>query len=234
ASRLPAHRRWAGTGACEPADRAGRPCRQCFGQARMRRLPARAIVWLAAAILPAHLRDWGRAMAVELAAIERPGAALGFALGCLGAALRQSLESPNIGPEGSPDMPQIRSSLRLPRRLAALCAGGATGLGLAYMAAAGAPLSYLATNAAALVIGLLAVGVLSEAGRLWPIPPGAVGPALAILLLLTSLFGVSAEGVRRWVSAGGILLQPALFLVPAFALWFARRRNAAALLALLI
>src|SRR5205085_310073 len=55
-----------------------------------------------------------------------------------------------------------------------------------------------------------------------------------ILLLLTSLFGVSAEGVRRWVSAGGILLQPALFLVPAFALWFARRRNAAALLALLI
>jgi hypothetical protein len=184
----------------------------------MRRGLAATIVRLAAILLPARLRDWGRAMAGELAAIERPGAALAFALGCLAAALRQTLSF----------------HLRHPRRLAALCAIGATGLGLAHMIAAGAPLSYLAINAAALAIGLLAVGVLIEAKRLWPISGGAVGVALACLILLTSLFGLSANGATRWISAGGILLQPGLVLVPAVALGFARARDSASLLAILI
>lgn len=179
----------------------------------MRRALAKTIVGLAAIILPAPLRDWGRAMAVELAVVERPGAALAFALGCLAGALRQTMSF----------------HLRHPRRLAAWCAIGATGLGLAYMNAAGAPLSYLATNAAALAIGLLAVGVLTEAGRLWRIAGGAVGAALAGLILLTSLFGVSADGATRWISAGGILLQPGLFLVPLVALGFARTRDTASL-----
>ncbi|HYI48333.1 MAG TPA: hypothetical protein VEX35_07710 [Allosphingosinicella sp.] len=197
----------------------------------MRRLLAQATVRLAAIILPARLREWGRAMAGELAAIERPGAALAFALGCLAAALRQALE-------GSSVMNQASSLLRHPRRLAAYCAIGATGLGLAYMISAGAPLSYLAINAAALAIGLLAVGVLTDAGRLWRIAPAvapaAIGVALACLILLTSLFGVSADGATRWISAGGILVQPGLFLVPAVALGFARGRDAASLLAVLI
>jgi hypothetical protein len=184
----------------------------------MRRRLAATIVRLAAIILPARLRDWGRAMAGELAAIERPGAALAFALGCLAAALRQT----------------ISFHLRHPRRLAAYCAIGATGLGLAYMTTAGAPFSYLAINAAALAIGLLTVGVLTEAKRLWRIGGGAVGVALACLILLTSLFGVSADGATRWISAGGIPLQPGLFLVPAVALGFARGRDSASLLAILI
>lgn len=202
----------------------------------MRRLLAQAIVWLAAAILPARSRDWGRAMAIELAAIERPGAAFGFALGCLRGALRQSLLSrlhPGLASEGRSVMHQ-EGSPRRPRRLAVLCAAGATTLGLAYLAMAGAPLSYFAINAAAFAIGLLALGVLTEAGRLWQIPSGALGLALAMLLLLTALFGVSADGVRRWLSAGGILVQPGLILVPAIALGFARARNAASLLAVLI
>jgi hypothetical protein len=201
----------------------------------MRRLLAEAAVWLAAIILPARLRDWGRAMVGELAAIERPGAALAFALGCLAGALRHAVSPHLLHPspalEGSSVMHPGSSLLSHPRRLAALCAIGATGLGLAYMIAAGAPLSYLATNAAALAIGLLAVGVLAEAGRLWRIAGGAVGVALACLILLTSLFGVSADGVTRWISAGGILLQPGLFLVPVVALGFARARSAASLLA---
>jgi len=182
----------------------------------MRRWLAAAIVRLATVILPAPLRGWGRAMAAELAAIERPGAALAFALGCLGGALRQAMAS----------------HLRHPRRLAASCAIGATGLGLAYMIAAGAPLSYLAINAAALAIGLLAVGVLTDAGRLWRFAGGALWVALACLILVTALFGVSAEGATRWISAGGILLQPAFFLVPAVALGFARGRDSAALVAI--
>lgn len=184
----------------------------------MRRRLAETIVRLATFLLPARLHGWGRAMTAELAAIERPGAALAFALGCLGGALRQA----------------VSFHLRHPRRLAACCAIGATGLGLAYMMAAGAPSSYLAINAAALAIGLLAVGVLTEARRIWPISGGAVSVALACLILLTGLFGLSADGVTRWISAGGILLQPGLFLVPAIALGFARTRDSASLLAVLI
>lgn len=204
----------------------------------MRRLLAETTVRLAAIILPARLRGWGRAMVVELAAIERPGAALAFALGCVAGALRQTLSShlldPNQASEGTSVMHPGINLLRHPRRLAALCAIGATGLGLAYMSAAGAPLSYFAVNAAALAIGLLAVGVLTEAGRLWRIADGAVGVALACLILLTALFGISADGATRWISAGGIPLQPSLLLVPILGLGFARARDAASLVAVLI
>jgi hypothetical protein len=204
----------------------------------MRRKLAEMIVRLAAVVLPTRSRDWGRAMAEELAAIERPGAALSFALGCLTGALRHSLTSgfsANPPLEGTSLMPQPIESLRHPRRLAGLCAIGATGLGLAWMTAAGAPSSYLAINAAALAIGLLAVGASSEAGRLWRVPGGgglAVG--LASLLLLTALFGVSADGATRWVSIGGTALQPALILIPVVALTFARARDSASLAAVLI
>jgi len=199
----------------------------------MRRLLAAAIVALAALILPSRHRDWGRAMIAELGTIERPGAALAFALGCLAGALRQA---PSLHPlqsdrEGLSAMDQ---QSRNPRRLAALCAIGATGLGLFYLAAAGAPLSSLAVNAAALAIGLLAVGVAAEAGKLWRIGGGAVAVALACPILLTALFGISAGGVTRWLSAGGILVQPGLVLVPVIALGFARSRGAGPLLAVLI
>jgi hypothetical protein len=193
----------------------------------VRRVLAEAIVRLAAIILPERQRDWGRAMVAELAAIERPGAALAFALGCLAGALGQTLE-------GTSAMQQRRSPLRHPRRFAASCAIGATGLGLAHMIAAGAPLSYLAINAAALAIGLLAVGVLTEAGRLWRIGGAGVGVALACLILFTSLFGVSAGGATRWISAGGLLVQPGLFLVPIVALGFARAPGPLSLSAVLI
>lgn len=202
------------------------------------RLLAQATVRLAAIVLPPRQRDWGRAMVIELAAIDRPGAALAFAFGCLACAVRQALSSnfvqPSRSSEGNSAMHHPKGPLSHPRRLAALCALGATGLGLAYMNAAGAPLAYLAINAAALAIGLLAVGVAIEAGRLWRIPGGAVAVALAGLLLLTSVFGISADGARRWVSAGGILLQPSLFLVPAVTLGVARSRNPASLIAVLI
>jgi hypothetical protein len=201
----------------------------------VRRLLAKAIVCLAAIVLPARLRGWGCAMAVELAEIERPGAALSFALGCLAGAVRQALTShllhPNHAPEGTSAMDQGSNPLCHPRRLAALCAIAATGLGLAHMNAAGAPPSYLAVNAAALAIGLLAVGVLIEAGRVWRISAGAVTVGLACVILLTALWGVSADGATRWISAGGILVQPGLFLVPVVALQFGRARDGGSLLA---
>jgi hypothetical protein len=202
----------------------------------MRRLLAHAIVRLAAIVLPAGERDWGRAMVGEVGSVERQGAAVAYAFGCLAAALRQALSSRRRSipaSEGTSAMPLETKVLRHPRRLAASCAIAATSLGLAYLGAAGAPLTYMATNAAALVIGLLAVGVTTEARRLWPVPSGLVALALASMVMLTSLFGVSADGVTRWISAGGLRLQPGLFIVPIVALGFARDRNPASLLAVL-
>ncbi len=185
----------------------------------MRRVLAMAIVRIAAIILPASHRDWSRAMVAELAAIERPGAALAFALGCLGAALKQAVSvfSPTRG-----------------RALGILCAIGAVGLGWAYLIAAGAPLSHLVLNGAALAIGLLAIGILRDAGRIWRAMGGGIMVALAGIILLTSLFGISASGVTRWLAVGGVMLQPALILVPVITLGFARAPGRASLLAVLI
>ena len=204
----------------------------------MRRSLARALVCLAAVTLPVRLREWGRAMAAELESIERPGAALTYAFGCLAGALRHALAIHLLPATAHQDgrFPMSRSHLLLdhPRRLVAACALGATGLGLAFMSAAGAPPSYLAVNAAALAIGLLAVGALSEMARFRQVGGGLLDVALACLLLLTSLFGLSADGVTRWISAGGIAIQPSLILVPLVALGFAKARDSLSGAAVLI
>ena len=120
-----------------------------------------------------------------------------------------------------------------PRLLTALCATAAIALGMAWMRAAGAPLSYLGMNGAALLLGLLAIGVAKEASRIVLIPGATIALVLAGGLLLTSLFGVSADGARRWVSAGGVMLQPSLIVVPVIALQFVRARDRLSLLAVL-
>jgi cell division protein FtsW (lipid II flippase) len=103
-------------------------------------------------------------------------------------------------------------------------------LGLAYMAAAGAPLAYLGVNAAALLIGLLTMGISKMAGagrvrdaRYWP---GLLTVVLAAALLATALLGVRVDGAARWVRIGGLAIQPSLILLPVMTMAFARRRDA--------
>lgn len=186
---------------------------------------ARLVARLAARLLPARLRDWGLAMEAETGAIEGRAAAMSFALGCLGGALRERLRH-HLGGEGT----MMNAWTGRPRRLAGLCALGATGLGLAWMAAAGAPLRYLVVNSVALVLGFLAMAVL---GRVGDVRRGIVDLMLATLLLLTALAGASADGVTRWVAVGGVMLQPSLILLPILALRFARSRDALSTLAIL-
>lgn len=202
----------------------------------MSRLIARTIVALAAVLLPSPLRNWGRAMALEAEAIDQPGPRLRFAVGCLGAALREVLNALHfpIPPIEGETMTMQTGEHRRPHPLAVACAIAATGLGLAWMGAAGAPLSYLAMNGAALLIGLLAIGVSREASRLVRVPGAGVALALASALLLTALFGVSADGARRWVSASGVMLQPGLIVVPILAMQFVRARDTLSTLAVLI
>lgn len=182
------------------------------------------IVRFAARLLPAPLRNWGRAMEAEAGAIGGALPALGFALGCLGCAVREA--SHYYGGER-----MMHFWIGRPRRLAALCAIAATLLGIAWMAMAGAPPRYLAVNGAALLLGLLAVAAL---GRVGDIGRGIVNLMLAILLLLTAFAGVSADGITRWVPVGGVLLQPGLVLLPILALRFARTRDSLSTLAILI
>lgn len=193
---------------------------------------AMRIARLAAALLPARMRDWGRAMTAETSAIARPLSAFLFALGCLGGALRVALRAPALSE--SPAMPMSNNLLDRPRYLAALCAVAATGLGFAYMAAAGAPARYLLMNGVALTLGLLIAVALAWTPRLGPVGRGMTVLASAAALLLVSLLGVSADGVTRWISIGGVLLQPGLFLLPVLALALARSRDGLSLLAILI
>lgn len=183
-----------------------------------RRLPA-AIARLAAFLLPPPLRDWGRAMQAEVKEIEAYPAALGFALGCLGCAIRQAAADQFMPKEDA--MHISNSPGRRPRRTAMLCAAGAVGLGFAYMAAAGAPGLYFVMNGAALLLGIALVAAIG-AGALGPRAQAIVSLAMGLALLFTALRGVAADGVTRWVSLGGIALQPSLLLVPLLAMRFAR------------
>ena len=111
--------------------------------------------------------------------------------------------------------------LRNPRTVGVACATTATGLGLMYMAAAGAPAIYLMVNALSLVMGLALLAVMppsAPASR----PAGAAVVVLGGLLLATALFGVSVEGASRWVRIGGVSLQISLVVLPAMLVTFAR------------
>jgi hypothetical protein len=214
----------------------------------MIRVAAELTVRLAAALLPAPLRGWGRAMAGEARAIGRPIAALRFALGCLGCALREAIffhlltlrpqpdaaDTATPSNRETPPMPMSNRLAERPQLLAMFCAAGATGLGLAYMTVAGAPIRYLAINGVALVLGCLVLTALRRTFRPSDAAQGAIALLLAGSLLLTALLGVSADGVTRWISAGGVPLQPSLMLLPLLALGFARKSDSLSTLAVAI
>ncbi|HEX6038241.1 permease prefix domain 1-containing protein [Longimicrobium sp.] len=112
-----------------------------------------------------------------------------------------------------------------PRTLGVACAVAATGLGLAYMTAAGAPALYPALNGLALLMGLALYGLLRpHAGEARGLPAG-VTLAFGAVLLATTLFGVSVEGASRWIRIAGVSLQISLVLLPAMLVAFARQRD---------
>ena len=120
-----------------------------------------------------------------------------------------------------------------PRAIGVVCASAATGLGLAYMAAAGAPTIYLVVNALALVMGLAMFAIVQMSGRA-PRLPGGVAVVLAGSLLVTALFGVSVEGASRWIRVGGLTLQLSLIVVPAMLVALAQSRSLLATLSVIL
>ena len=117
-----------------------------------------------------------------------------------------------------------------PRGTAVLCAIGATGLGVVYMAAGGAPARYLMINAGALAFGLVALAILGLADRRGNLAAGPLNLLLGGVLLAASLWGVTAGGVTRWVALGPLIIQPSLMIVPLMTVLFARSRDVLSLI----
>ena len=174
-------------------------------------------------LLPPRLTDWGEAMAQEAASIERTSAALIFAVGCVAwvirQALGQALQSALTPSKATSDQPS-RS-----RTTALACAIAATGLGLVYLAVAGAPMRHLTLNATALIAGLILALPFRRRDPVSPPFIGVISIALGIGLLLTAALGDEASGARRWISLGDVVLQPSLIGLPFLLVAFARTRN---------
>ncbi len=92
--------------------------------------------------------------------------------------------------------------------------------GLAWMAAAGAPGSFLAINGAALALAL--------AAALWlPLPRGvagrlAIAMAALVILALPLLFGIEVQGVSRWIKLGPVTLHAGYLALPILSVLAAR------------
>lgn len=196
----------------------------------MRRRLALLICRGAAHLLRGSSRIWGSAITAEIASIDDDGEALAFAVssvrGLIVSAADQHLRAIGAFSEHGGGSDMEMEGLRL-RAIGMACGTGAVLLGIAHMAAAGAPTRYLLLNAAALAIGLVLVAmILSLRGRLerWS---GGFVLACGLALLATALFGDRAEGAARWVTIGAVFVQPSLVLLPAAIMTFARAPNRA-------
>jgi hypothetical protein len=178
-------------------------------------------------VYPASLASWARAMRCEVDQVEDDRAALRFALGCLWGGCRQAAaERISSAAKGFAAMIASFGKLGEPRNVGIGCALAATGFGIVYLLAAGAPVRYSVVNAVAFLLGLMALrgiaGAASSIGR---------SASLAVLvlgacLLATALFGASADGVSRWIWIGPLSVQLSLVVLPLMIVAFARRPDA--------
>lgn len=113
-----------------------------------------------------------------------------------------------------------------PRTLVLLCGAGAVGLGMTYLAAAGAPFRYLIVNLAALILGASLWLALGRAACARLRHSGLMVLGLAGALLLTAFFGLAADGASRWVSVGPLKVQVSLVVLPVMVVLYARQPDA--------
>lgn len=120
----------------------------------------------------------------------------------------------------------MRSGSWTPMAIGIVCALAATCLGILYLIAAGAPLRYPVVNAAAFLLGSVALRGLSAAGAQAGRHTGPLLVALGASLLLVSLVGASADGAARWIWIGPLSVQLSLVVLPAMIVGFARSPDA--------
>lgn len=179
-------------------------------------------------LLPSAMREWGEAMAQETASIERPAAAMAFALSCgawvIREALAHILRSALLTASASADAIAPRTPLSI-RAIATTCAIVATALGLFHLAEAGAPPRHVILNLTALVAGLILVLPFRRHDPSMTPFAGVVALVVGVILLLTSVLGEGSSDGRRWLSLGGVLVQPSLIGLPFLFVAFARSRD---------
>lgn len=207
------------------------------GDAGLRRRLADLVCRALQAMLPPALQSWGWAIRCETSGIANDTTALLFAIHSLCGLIPQAIAShlsqsfnsrvgdgdPFAG--GSTAMNINDAMTRRPRTIGIACAIGAVILGLTYMAVAGAPGRYLAINAGALAIGLTLLALLGQIQTAGRQVIGAAIAAMAAALLATALLGARADGAARWVSLGGLAIQPSAILVPLMLVAFSRARS---------
>ena len=130
-------------------------------------------------------------------------------------------------------MKQAAGWRRAPRTVGVACAIGATGLGMLYLALAGAPTLYLVVNGLSLVMGMAAVGLTWNALRERHLP-GAAVLFLGVVLLATAFFGLPVDGAARWIRVGGLSMQVSLIVLPAMVVSFARHRSPSSTLGIIV
>lgn len=121
-----------------------------------------------------------------------------------------------------------------PRKLGLACGIGAALLGLLYLFLAGAPITMLAVNAGALVLGLCAVAVARAVPSNLPRFADTSAMLMAIVLLVIAIAGEASHGAMRWLILGPLVIQPSLVLLPAMIMGFVHRRSVLATIALAI
>tara|TARA_B100002049_G_scaffold236574_1_gene223727 strand:- start:1607 stop:2785 length:1179 start_codon:yes stop_codon:yes gene_type:complete len=189
------------------------------------------------ATLPPALHSWGWAVRCETAGIPDDTKALLFALSSVCGLMPRAFAAHLLRPfatltghdapfsEGSTIMRIFDAITRRPRALGIACAIGAVVLGIAYMAIAGAPMRYLGINLGALGIGLTMLALLDRSAAADQPWAGGAIIAMAGALLATALLGSEVEGAERWVSLGGLTIQPSLILLPAMLVAFSCTRS---------
>ncbi len=177
---------------------------------------------------------WGEAAFQETVALDRPHAALAFALGCLTWAAREAIADRISQMLQRKDTSMSLGRFRFPRTIALSCVAGAAGLGLLYMTMAGAPAPYLLMNAGAFAFGLVALAGLDLADRRGHLPEAAVVLLLGATWLATAVWGVQADGVRRWLALGPLMIQPSLIVLPLMVILFARSRDVVGLMGMVL
>ena len=192
------------------------------------------------ATLPPAMKSWGWAIRYEAAAIPDDTKALLFALDSLFWLIPRTVASTilhifaRLISNGAP-FPRALTTANVsnqvvgrPRVMGVACATGAVLLGLSYMMVAGAPSRYLGINTGALVIGLTMLALLARTAQAEQKWTGVAIMAMAGALLATALFGQAIDDTARWVSFGGLSIQPSLILLPLMIVAFTRGRDALA------
>lgn len=186
-------------------------------------------------VAPPHLRVWARAISAETAQIAEDDDALSFAASSLCGLMPQLLAFRLLQPIrrllgetdsiGADEVMRPDGNAGRARVIGIACAVGATLAGLAYLVLAGAPARHIAVNAGALALGMMLMAAVSHSVREDRRRSGALVLLAAIALLATAFAGAQIDGAARWVSIGGLSVQPSLVLLPMMIVGFARTRT---------